>query len=118
MGTLIRNTMCQELNSARTAPRSGPAADPTAMPRTLTESTNPDMDFGRYLMPTMNAEDASMAAPIPWTTLDTSMTDRVPESPHASEPTAKTTSPRVNTLLRAPASQTFPKIRISPAIIT
>ena len=66
----------------------------------------------------MNAEDASMAAPIPWTTLDMSMTGRVAESPQASEPTAKTTSPIVKTLFRAPASQTFPNIRISPAIIT
>ena len=57
-----------------------------------------------------------MAAPTPWTALNTSRTSSENDKPQARELRANTRSPETNSLLMAPLSAILPMTRISPAM--
>ncbi len=117
IGTLMKNTRCQLIISARTLPSVGPTAAPREVPRMLTDSANAVILRGRNLTQTMNAVVAIIAAPRPCTALNTRRTSREKDSPQASELNENMRSPATNSFLIAPLSAIFPMTKMRPAII-
>ncbi len=116
-GTLMKNIQCQETRSVRIAPRDGPRATPMDVPMTTIAMLSPSFSLGRYFTPSITADDASMAAPMPWNARLASSTVNDGDSPQNSEPMVNITIPATRTLLMAPRSHILPNTSISPAII-
>src|SRR5574344_1292601 len=116
IGTLMKKIQCQERVSVRIPPNAGPAAAPRDHPSRETDSPNVIFLGGRNDTVASMQEEAIIDAPMPCTALKTMSSDREPERPHAREDALNSRSPTTMTLRTAPLSQTFPKIRMRPAI--
>ena len=70
IGTLMKNIQCQDRVSVSIPPMTGPNAEPDDEPSTDTDIPNAMIFAGRNFTASMRHEDASMAAPTPWTALN------------------------------------------------
>ena len=102
-GTLMKNTQGHEAYWVRTPPRKTPAVPPAgaAAPYSANALVSSFGEDPKVMNSSVRAAGAISADPAPWTARPASSTGTLPANPAISEPTARTTQPRVK-MRRAP----------------
>ena len=118
IGILMKKIQRQEAALRINPPSTGPSTPPVAQVIPLMPSARPRSLGGNTSVRMATLLTTIIAAPDPWIRREMINITALLERPQASEPTVKTTNPRLYILTRPIKSATRPKVRRNTVLIS